>query len=62
MPAKGLPQGGTEGASAGPAGNTSGIEPPHEDFSSDGETLLSGDEEVLAGAAATVIGFPIAPA
>ena len=42
-------------------GNTSGIEPSPEDFSSDGETLLSWDEEVLAGAAATVIGSPIAP-
>ena len=43
-----------------PPGNTSGIEPPPEDFSSDGQTLLSGDEEVLAGAASTAIGSPIA--
>ena len=61
MPAKGLSQGGTEGANAGPPGNTSGIEPPPEDFTSNGETLLSGDEGVLAGAAATAIGSPIAP-
>lgn len=44
-----------------PPGNTSGIKPSPEDFSSDGETWLTGDEEVLAQAAATAIGSPIAP-
>ena len=44
-----------------PPGNTSGIKPSPEDFSSDGETWLTEDEEVLAEAAATVIGSPIAP-
>lgn len=44
-----------------PPGNTSGIKRSPEDFSSDGETWLTGDEEVLAEAAATVIGSPIAP-
>ena len=42
-------------------GNTSGIKRSSEDFSSDGETWLTGDEEALAEAAATVIGSPIAP-
>lgn len=44
-----------------PPGNTSGIKPSPEDLSSDGETWLTGDEEVLAEAAATAIGSPIAP-
>ena len=44
-----------------PPGNTSGIKPSPEHFSSDGETWLTEDEEVLAEAAATVIGSPIAP-
>ena len=61
MPAKGLPQAGTEGTNAGSPGNTSGIKPSPDDFSSDSETWLTGDKEVLAEAAATVIGSPIAP-
>ena len=57
VPVEGVPEAGSEGTK----GNAHNNDSPSTDFSADGKTSLSGDEEVSAGAPVTDFGSPSAP-
>lgn len=57
VPVEGVPEAGSEGTKGNALDNNS----PSTDFIADGKTLLSGNEEVSAGAPATDFGSPSAP-